>query len=562
MGNFLKRKDAPTINALRRSPFGLLGASIRDGKREIGSLAEEGSLTLNADECAKARQDLTNPRTRLSCEIAWLPGLSPKRANEYCDLLDRDLSAFFEAARSERALVGANLLSAGIELVGAEASNAIWANLILNLGQFASEVDPSVVLRTLNEDRKIAGFTEIQSEEVVASDFSERLRVYKDVVRDALNRMETSEMIDVVSRVVETTTNSGEHQAPVLIDDVMDGYALDARPFLEKEAGNISKLIEAVKNAAPQGPAPMKTLFDKLDKVIANWSRVAHPIQMSMKSRGMVHDLSRDVGFEIRGLAIHLCNEHDAIKEAQQITDLLRVHFSQFPELAERVGDDASQLAEIARKRSYADLLKPIHTLCTEAAETAERNPLDAENQGQRVITGAPGLLTVAERSGAPQDLINEAKDHIAFAISACAVEYGNKTSKWRPCQVLLDAANIFAVGPQAKERITKNLEVVRRNVRTYGDLEPIDSAPSLYTINGCGVTLYGNTDHDSESGSYMATYYFVLVFIPIFPICRYRVISSGGNSYRFLGKGPLRTFDKWHIAISAFLILLMFFKK
>ena len=109
----------------------------------------EGSLTLNADECAKARQDLTNPRTRLSCEIAWLPGLSPKRANEYCDLLDRDLSAFFEAARSERALVGANLLSAGIELVGAEASNAIWANLILNLGQFASEVDPSVVLRTL-----------------------------------------------------------------------------------------------------------------------------------------------------------------------------------------------------------------------------------------------------------------------------------------------------------------------------------------------------------------------------------------------------------------------------
>ena len=101
------------------------------------------------------------------------------------------------------------------------------------------------MLRTLNEDRKIAGFTEIQSEEVVASDFSERLRVYKDVVRDALNRMETSEMIDVVSRVVETTTNSGEHQAPVLIDDVMDGYALDARPFLEKEAGNISKLIEA-----------------------------------------------------------------------------------------------------------------------------------------------------------------------------------------------------------------------------------------------------------------------------------------------------------------------------
>jgi len=562
MGNLLRRKDAPSLNALRRSPFGLLGASTRDGKREIGSLAEEKSLTLDADECAKARQDLTNPRTRLSCEIAWLPGLSPKRANEYCGLLDRDLSAFFEAAQSERALVGANLLSAGIEVLGADASNSIWANVILKLGQFAGEVDSANVLRTLNEDRKIAGFSEVQSEEIVASDFSERMRVYKDVVRDALNRMDTSQMLDVVHRVVDSATKSGVHQAPVLIDDFMDSYALDARPFLEKEAANVSKLVEAVKNAAPQGGAPIKTLLDKLGKVVANWSRVAHPVQMSMKSRGMVHDLSRDVGFEIRSLAIDLCNEHDAIIEAQQITDLLREHFSQFPELAERVGDDASQLEKIATRRSFAELLKPIHTLCQEAAGSAERHPLDADNQGQRIITNAPGLLTVAERSGAPIDLINEAKDHIAFAICACAVECGNKTAKWRPCQVLLDAANIFAVGPQAKERVTKNLEIVRRNVRIYGGLEPIDSAPSLYTFNGCGVTLYGNTDHDRESGSYMATYYFVLIGIPIFPICRYRVIPTGANSYRFLGKGPLRVFDKWHIAISAFVILFAFMHK
>ena len=57
-----------------------------------------------------------------------------------------------------------------------------------------------------------------------------------------------------------------------------------------------------------------------------------------------------------------------------------------------------------------------------------------------------------------------------------------------------------------------------------------------------------------------MATYYFVFFFIPIFPIARYRVIPTGGG-YRFLGKGPLRTFDKWHIAISLGLIALMFFK-
>lgn len=47
-----------------------------------------------------------------------------------------------------------------------------------------------------------------------------------------------------------------------------------------------------------------------------------------------------------------------------------------------------------------------------------------------------------------------------------------------------------------------------------------------------------------------MVTYYFVVLFIPVFPICRYRVQSAPGGGYRFLGKAPLRTFDKWHLAV------------
>jgi hypothetical protein len=54
-----------------------------------------------------------------------------------------------------------------------------------------------------------------------------------------------------------------------------------------------------------------------------------------------------------------------------------------------------------------------------------------------------------------------------------------------------------------------------------------------------------------------MATYYFVLLFIPIFPICRYRVVFTG-KLYRFLGKAPLRAFDKCHLALSLFGILLI----
>jgi len=155
-------------------------------------------------------------------------------------------------------------------------------------------------------------------------------------------------------------------------------------------------------------------------------------------------------------------------------------------------------------------------------------------------------------------EILSQGKDEIALTLMHCAVVYGNKTEKWKPCVSFLEEALKYAISQEVKSRIQKNLSTIKDNERLYGDLSPISSAPSLYTINGIGTTLYGSTDHDPTSGSYLSTYYFVFFAIPIFPICRYRVIPTPGG-YRFLGKVPLRTFDKWHIAVSLGLFAWMF---
>ena len=544
---------------LHHNPFFLLGATTRDDRRRIVELADEKSLELDHEACQKARSDLTRPRTRLGAEMSWLPGVSPKKAAQLVGQLFQN-PMFIRMESGLPSLAHANLMAAAFKVVGTKDDPEDLSSFIQEMAYLVDEIAVDDIIRDINEDRLIAGFSEVLSKEPVETELIERKRYFKNAIKDALNQLPPKSLVETMTLAVDSITAGGEDSAPELIDDLVDSYEVEIQDFLQKEAGNVRKLIKNIRDSAPSGEAVLKPLIDKLDKVIANWISVAHPIHLSMKSRGMVHDQSRDMGFEIRELAVDLFNEHEAIKEAQQLTDLLRTNFSQCPELTVRVEDDANKLAEIANKRNFAELLTPIHELCKKASEAAERNPLNADIQGQKIIGIVPKLLTLAERSGVPLDFINEAKDHIAFTLSTCAVEYGNKTSKWRPCQTLLDAANIFAVGPQAKERITQNLEIVRGNVRLYGDLEPIDSAPSLYTINGCGLTLYGSTDLDSWSGSYIATYYFVLFFVPIFPICRYRVISSGAKGYSFLGKGALRTFDKWHIAISAFIMLFFMF--
>jgi hypothetical protein len=72
--------DPALTASLHRNPFWVLWASTRDNSRRIIELADEKALTLDAEDCEKARATLTIPRTRLAAELGWLPGVSPSRA--------------------------------------------------------------------------------------------------------------------------------------------------------------------------------------------------------------------------------------------------------------------------------------------------------------------------------------------------------------------------------------------------------------------------------------------------------------------------------------------------
>ncbi len=195
-----------------------------------------------------------------------------------------------------------------------------------------------------------------------------------------------------------------------------------------------------------------------------------------------------------------------------------------------------------------AELL-PIRIICEEASKAIELNPEFGEKEAERIVSSAFPLLPGLLSRGLSQDAIDRAKNEIALALLQCAVAFGNKTDKWKPCISILEQSLRLAAALDIKERISKNLDTVRRNDLIYGDLTPVSTAPSLKTTNGIGFALYGATDNDAKTGSYLSTYYFVFFAIPVFPICRYRVVPTS-NGYRFFGKAPLRKFDKWHLAI------------
>ena len=109
-----------------------------------------------------------------------------------------------------------------------------------------------------------------------------------------------------------------------------------------------------------------------------------------------------------------------------------------------------------------------------------------------------------------------------------------------------LETINKLLYVGNVTEEIKKTLRELKatleERITKYG--KPIKSAPGMYTLNGCGTKLYGDT------------LYFVFFFVPIFPIARYSVTSAGGRSYSFQGKLPLHKWQKVWLWIVPLVIL------
>src|SRR4051794_13401750 len=73
-----------------------------------------------------------------------------------------------------------------------------------------------------------------------------------------------------------------------------------------------------------------------------------------------------------------------------------------------------------------------------------------------------------------------------------------------------------------------------------FPDMKPISDPPSLSTVKGMGLALYGRRDFDATTGTYVKTHWFTLLFIPIVPVGAYRVADAPGAGWFFLGKVPV----------------------
>ena len=242
---------------LLQNPFYVLTATPLDNRYRVMEIAEERSLFQNASECMDAQAILIHPRKRLSAEIAWLPGVHPKRAREILimlessagNLLGTDKGMPFTQANSLAAVLfqlpytethnvadevldllkspdkntvkmdkltevrnffgidklepitRANLLAARISCLPNYISDEV-AKWILELAKVFEVINPAEVCKTLNRERRESGFPEIIDLSAIAAEIQNRRHYYHQVIRYVLEKLSAEERSRTVTMLV------------------------------------------------------------------------------------------------------------------------------------------------------------------------------------------------------------------------------------------------------------------------------------------------------------------------------------------------------------------------
>lgn len=173
-----------------------------------------------------------------------------------------------------------------------------------------------------------------------------------------------------------------------------------------------------------------------------------------------------------------------------------------------------------------------------------------------------------------------ERVDQIGAAMNRYAVDLFDTARDIGLAITVLRQAHALPVTTELRDEIALNLDVLERSVSSdtvwgvstqepnhhtrpsvgtmptsragrSNNLRPVTGPPILLTLNGCGSKLYKGMRYGPNPSWHYATLYFVLLYIPVFPITRYVVSDAPTRGWHFHGREPFTRWHQVHLALA-----------
>lgn len=323
--------------SLQKNPFFILKVPCTAGRRDILTAAEEMGFFYDSAVCADAQNVLINPSKRLEAEIDWFPEADEnalsliQTAIENQELIPTDgllsISRFNATLHNISISDQTNLYEIGYDIIDVD-------------DQFAA-LDIKAITDCINRNHAIAKIGEVSEQEI-----QEKLNKKRDGIRktisDRLAHLDQNDYITFITMLAEKCGYQVEHGAGSILFDVIDQYEVRMQTEIENKTEEVRTAIKQIREFPLDNNSDQK--LDRLIKLVQEWDKLAQPLQLKSQASGMPHQISVDLGYEIRGLALFLHNEKSETNKALKLTEAMKGVFAELGNLADQFKVDADAL--------------------------------------------------------------------------------------------------------------------------------------------------------------------------------------------------------------------------
>ena len=157
-----------------------------------------------------------------------------------------------------------------------------------------------------------------------------------------------------IARLAESLIDSSPARQSIL-EAALKEYEAEVSPSLELAAASVRSVLDQIL----KDPSEPK-LLASFNKELSAWDRIAQPLQVADRARGIDEHHSRQLFESIRDVCLNLANEKQLYKPSLYLCQLACEVFSELPDAARKLSEDVTQLSELADWSEKEESLTPL----------------------------------------------------------------------------------------------------------------------------------------------------------------------------------------------------------
>ena len=302
-----------------------------------------------------------------------------------------------------------------------------------------------------------------------------------------MKQLKADDRIELATLIAENCIAAHEYNDGVILSDVLDLYEVQMSAEIETDTANIEEEIERIKNSA----ASTITVDDiqELVQMVASWDKKVQPLQLKSQASGMPHQISEDMGFALRSLAIHLHNDKGRSEDALMLIEAMKPIFAEIGILSTTFTEDRETLGGIiANNEAMAQIdlkIDSIEESITDIKSIPTKGKIDA------LVSEVKTLDETVRASSLSNDKMQETREGICAMIHSLAIELHNNKKETAYALRLVEAlVDVFGDVSEIKDKLEEDIIALRKQLRIKEENEKQKEKSKTTSIVALGMLI------------------------------------------------------------------------